>query len=439
MGGNWRDRTATNFECQKMPAVSSRGMVVTNHPLASAAGMEMLAAGGNAIDAAVAAQFALTVVEPMMVGLIGGGMAHIRLADGSHRIIDGMSAVPRGGHADTCTRPIAGRGAGRLRHRAAARTSSARRRSPRRARCAPGAALRRYGTMPLADVMQPAIRHAARGFAVTPYLAECISESAAATCCKDKPIAGRSAARRHAAQGRRAPGAGRLCRGADPDRPAGRGGAAWRAARRPPGRVHGEDAAASSRAKDLDRLSRWSSARRSAADYRGWEIVGPPPPAASGVHITQMLNILEGYDIAGARLRHGRDDPSAGRGAEDRLRRPRRGERRSGFRQGAGRAHHLEGLCRRAPRRHRSRAGQALDGAACRQLEGARHHASHRRPTARQRRRHHADHQQPVRRALHRPGHRHDRRTTTCRTSIRGRAMRCRSRRASASPPRCRR
>jgi gamma-glutamyltranspeptidase/glutathione hydrolase len=31
--------------------------------------------------------------------------------------------------------------------------------------------------------------------------------------------------------------------------------------------------------------------------YRGWEIVGPPPPAASGVHITQMLNILEGYDI----------------------------------------------------------------------------------------------------------------------------------------------
>jgi gamma-glutamyltranspeptidase/glutathione hydrolase len=35
------------------------------------------------------------------------------------------------------------------------------------------------------------------------------------------------------------------------------------------------------------------------ADYRGWEILGPPPPAASGVHIAQMLNILEGYDIAG--------------------------------------------------------------------------------------------------------------------------------------------
>ena len=33
------------------------------------------------------------------------------------------------------------------------------------------------------------------------------------------------------------------------------------------------------------------------ARYRGWEIVGPPPPAASGVHIAQMLNILEAYDI----------------------------------------------------------------------------------------------------------------------------------------------
>src|SRR5208282_4930067 len=33
--------------------------------------------------------------------------------------------------------------------------------------------------------------------------------------------------------------------------------------------------------------------------YRGWEIVGPPPPAASGVHIVQMLNILEGYDVGG--------------------------------------------------------------------------------------------------------------------------------------------
>ena len=94
MSGNWRDRAATTFQCQKQPASGSRGMVVSNHPLASAAGAEMLAAGGNAIDAAIATLFTLTVVEPMMVGIIGGGMAHIRLADGSHRFIDGQSTVP---------------------------------------------------------------------------------------------------------------------------------------------------------------------------------------------------------------------------------------------------------------------------------------------------------------------------------------------------------
>ncbi len=82
------------------------------------------------------------------------------------------------------------------------------------------------------------------------------------------------------------------------------------------------------------------------ADYRGWEILGPPPPAASGVHIAQMLNILEGYDIARKRVRHRRDDPSAGRSAEDRVCRSRRRQRRSGVYRCAGGAADLQGLRR---------------------------------------------------------------------------------------------
>ncbi len=110
-GSNWRERAGTLFTCEKQPAHGTKGVVVTNHPLGSAAGMEMLAAGGNAVDAAVAAQFALTVVEPMMVGLIGGTTCHIRLADGSHTVIDGMSAVPLGwpsGHVPSGRRRRAG-------------------------------------------------------------------------------------------------------------------------------------------------------------------------------------------------------------------------------------------------------------------------------------------------------------------------------------------
>ena len=77
-------------------------MVVANHPLGAVAGAEMLAAGGNAIDAAIASLFALTVVEPMMVGIFGGGMSTIRLASGEYRFINNYT-VHRRRRRRTCT------------------------------------------------------------------------------------------------------------------------------------------------------------------------------------------------------------------------------------------------------------------------------------------------------------------------------------------------
>src|SRR5207302_4357558 len=186
MTDNWRDRTHTHFNCQKRPASGSRGMVVSNHPLASAAGAEMLAAGGNAVDAAIATLFALTVVEPMMVGIIGGGMAHIRLADGSHRFIDGQSTVPLAVKPDSYkSRPGSP-------HDVCDTVGDENLNGPR-AVAVPGSlkawceTLARFGTMSLADVMQPAIKHASRGFAVTPYLHECIVDGAR-EMLKDAPI-----------------------------------------------------------------------------------------------------------------------------------------------------------------------------------------------------------------------------------------------------------
>ena len=172
-----RAKRFTNFTCEKRPATGSRAMVVTNHPLASAAGAEMLLAGGNAVDGAVAGLFALTVVEPMMVGILGGGIAHIRLADGRHVVLDALGTAPGNAHGamyETVSdelpdyRKTVGRAneVGPL------------------AVAVPGAlagwcrALGDFGTMSLEDVTAPAGRLAERGFTATPYLADCVADLA---------------------------------------------------------------------------------------------------------------------------------------------------------------------------------------------------------------------------------------------------------------------
>src|ERR1700726_1776855 len=295
MTDHWRHRAGTSFVCQKQPASGSRGMVVSNHPLASVAGGEMLAAGGNAIDAAIATLFTLAVGEPMMVGIIGSGMAHIRLADGSHRFIDGQSAVPLAVKPDTYrSRPGSAPDV--------FDTIDDENLTGPKAVAVPGSlkawceTQQQFGTMSLADVMQPAIRHASRGFAATPYLHECIVDGAR-EMRKDKAIS-----------------AIYLPNGA-PLKAGDRVVQAEYAETLTYISRHREAALYAGRLGDIladymkahggfiprQDLASYKTVERSPirADYRGWEILGPPPPAASGVHIAQMLNILEGYDIAG--------------------------------------------------------------------------------------------------------------------------------------------
>jgi gamma-glutamyltranspeptidase/glutathione hydrolase len=291
---NWRERAGTPFACEKQPAHGRAGMAVSNHPLASAAGLEMLAAGGNAVDAAVAMQFALTVVEPMMVGLVGGTTCHIRLADGSHRIVDGMSAVPRAGRPDMF-RPVPGAAPevfDSIGQENLVGPKSVAAPGSLRAWCL---ALERYGTMPLGDVMQPAIRHAARGFSVTPYLSDCI-QSAGPDLLKDK-----LAAARLLPGGTPLKAGARLIQGDYAE-------ALTLVSQQGEKALHGGplgDLLVDCMQKTGGFVSREDLVGYKVEErapirgrYRGWEILGPPPPAASGVHITQMLNILEGYDIA---------------------------------------------------------------------------------------------------------------------------------------------
>lgn len=291
----WRHLTQAPFACEKTSVTAKEGMIVTNHPLASAAGAEMLGAGGNAVDAAIAALFTLTVVEPMMVGIFGGGVAHIRMQGGDHVVLDGLSAAPLAARPDLY-RPLSDTPPDYM--KVADRENEI---GPR-AVATPGAlrgwcdALQRYGTLPLALVMAPAIRHAEQGFVVTPYLANCIAE-AAPELARDPEIA------RHLVPGGTPLQAGARLVMADYARTlksiAADGPEVFYA-----GALADVIAEHMVRTGGLITRNDLAAARTIArapvsGSYRGHRIFGPPPPSAGGVHVIQMLNILEGYDIAG--------------------------------------------------------------------------------------------------------------------------------------------
>src|SRR5258707_236824 len=76
------------------PVHTRHGIVVSVHELASHAGVEMMQAGGNAVDAAVATGFALAVVHPPAGNLGGGGFMLVRMADGKTHFLDYREKAP---------------------------------------------------------------------------------------------------------------------------------------------------------------------------------------------------------------------------------------------------------------------------------------------------------------------------------------------------------
>ncbi|RJG07652.1 gamma-glutamyltransferase [Noviherbaspirillum cavernae] len=143
-----------------------KGVVAVSHPLAAQAGAQMLEAGGNAIDAAAAIQFALNVVEPQFSGIGGGGFMMIYLAKTNQTfIIDSREKAPAAATPDMFLGQTF----------AAASTSG-------HSVGVPGTvlgvatALKRWGRMNLAETLEPAIMLAEKGFRINRFLAANIND-----------------------------------------------------------------------------------------------------------------------------------------------------------------------------------------------------------------------------------------------------------------------
>lgn len=88
------------FFSDRKGVIARNGMVASAHPVASQVGVDILKAGGNAVDAAVAVQFALAVVHPSAGNIGGGGFLVLRHKDGKSYSIDFREKAPGKGHAD---------------------------------------------------------------------------------------------------------------------------------------------------------------------------------------------------------------------------------------------------------------------------------------------------------------------------------------------------
>ena len=279
------------YAADPAPVSARRGMVVSAQHLASDVGADILRAGGNAIDAAVAVGYALAVVYPAAGNLGGGGFATLRLADGNTAFLDFREKAPLAATAgmflDASGTPVAARSTrGWL------------------AVGVPGspagleALCEKYGTMKRARLMAPAIALARHGFVLQPGDAALLRVVAPmlaadpATAAIFLPGGKPPESGQRLAQPQLAASLNRMS-AEGPDRAFYRGpiGAAIVAASHAGGGIL--------TTADFARYKvRWLAPVE--CDYRAYHIISAPPPSSGGVTLCEMLNILSGYDLKAA-------------------------------------------------------------------------------------------------------------------------------------------
>jgi len=272
------------------PVTGTSGMVAAQESQATRIGLDILQRGGNAVDAAVAVGFALAVTLPRAGNLGGGGFMLVHNAESGQTVaIDYREMAPK-----AATRDMFLSGDGTV--------DKERERFSHKAVGVPGTvaglalALKRYGTLPLKDVLAPAIALAEDGILISADMEGSLAK-------RKKRLS-------------RWPSTARIFMRPD--------GEPMRAGER----LVQQDLAQSLRLiaeQGPDAFYRGEIAKRIVAEmksgnglidaqdlagyravirkpvvgtYRGYEIRSMPPPSSGGVHIVQILNILEGYDLA---------------------------------------------------------------------------------------------------------------------------------------------
>ena len=268
------------------PVHAAHGIVVSIHQLASQAGVEIMQAGGNAIDAAVATGFALAVVHPPAGNLGGGGFMLVRTADGKVHFLDYREKAPAAAKPDMYldAQGAVIEGASEYGYKAIG---------------VPGSvagmvyAEQKYGKLTLKQVMAPAIRLAREGYA--------LSWGEARDFRRDQHLSQYAESRRIFQRDGNYYQPGEIFRQPDLAR------TLERIAAKPDDFYHGalarELAAALHKGGGLitaDDLAHYEVKEREPirGTYRGYEVISAPPPSSGGTVLVELLNILEGYNLA---------------------------------------------------------------------------------------------------------------------------------------------
>lgn len=273
---------------QAGPVRSSGGMVSSQQWIASQVGADVLAGGGNAVDAAIATGLALAVTHPTAGNIGGGGFMVIRFPNGQSTAIDFREKAPGASHPEMWLDEN-GEYSSEKHHRGHLAVG------------VPGTvagfdkAHRLYGRADWEDLVEPSVALARDGFALSDALAGSISRFAARSPYEATVAAfSKNGGAWSEGETWRQPDLARSLERIRDGRSDGfyRGETARLIAaemRRGGGIITEED------------LDRYEARERSTVTgtYRGYDIISMPPPSSGGVAIVTMLNILEAYDLAG--------------------------------------------------------------------------------------------------------------------------------------------